>query len=239
MRDPVESRSGPPDHPRPVRSHKRTLPHCLPRCVLKRAIVDTALHRSAARANPVSRKRPGTGVLPDPFMCKQTTYRWASGPHRHNGPRCSRSTFRNLSVTRPAATKSPRMRQLIERGRRSPEKPVSPWRNVGALSQRLPDNVTPERIENTALHLSALLAASVGNDRVHVKPVNIPARFRMNGPLVYEQAAPHHCAPSRSSAGMRCVIAWATPERLAEEFLCISATSIEVTETRSHKARAP
>ena len=81
------------------------------------------------------------------------------------------------------------MCQLVEWRRRLPEKAVPPRRHIGALSQRFPDNVSPEGIENTALHLPTSLACSIGNYRRYGKPMTIPPRFGLNIPLVYEQAA--------------------------------------------------
>jgi len=104
-------------------------------------------------------------------------------------------------VACPTSTKAQRMRQLIEGGGGLSKETDSFTQGVGTLSQRLPNDISPELLGNAALRFAAPLAYSEGNKRPHAGAVSSSLALRLNRPLVREQTASHQ--PPRRSIQIR------------------------------------
>lgn len=81
------------------------------------------------------------------------------------------------------------MGQLVEPGRALPDDPALLWFDIGALSHRLPEEIAPERLEDTALQCSAPLARSVRQDRPDARSRRPVAKFRSYDPLMCDETA--------------------------------------------------
>jgi hypothetical protein len=81
------------------------------------------------------------------------------------------------------------MGQSVKPGRGLPHDSALLPFNVGALPHCLPDEIAPERLENTALHRSAPLTRSVRKKRPDVNSATLIANFRSQNPPMCKYAA--------------------------------------------------
>ena len=83
------------------------------------------------------------------------------------------------------------MSQSVEARQRLPDDAALLQFIVGVLSHRLPGEVSPERLERSALHRPAPLTGSIGKNRSHPSTRRPAVDFRSDSPLMCKQTAHH------------------------------------------------